>query len=505
MLVALLSSQYARFTTLAQAWLSSGATSFGVYQQGRPLAYWPIGQKLAQPSLTVPIQVGSEVVGDVRVSGVHGQQHEARLRADADMIAYMVALENELQGMTAELVTSQDQQLSLYRLMQTMRSHVTIEETLQALVHEALRMVKIQSCFALFVAPDRDPLFVQHPTTTINEELAWRCYWHAQTMERELLLPNPDDTAWASLPVESLLFVPIHVRGTMMAGLGLVNRQGGEFFAVDLKLARAIADQVSAQIEKVLLYQESYDQAKLRTEMELARRVQLDLLPRHVPQVPGLDIYAHSRPAYQVGGDFFDFISEQGRPFIFSVGDVTGKGLSAALLMTMTRSALHSKALFIPDPNPEIVMRQSHEDLYHDFTQVGVFATAFVGQYERATQRLIYANAGHSPVIYRPRDGAPLLLRADSTAIGVFAVSHSKNQTIQMRQGDLLIVATDGFSDARNHSDETFDHERLLYMADRLVQKSAQEIGQALFDAVDRFSSGRPQDDDQTLVVIKGM
>jgi sigma-B regulation protein RsbU (phosphoserine phosphatase) len=504
MLVALLSSQYARFAALAEAWLAQGATAFGIFQDGRPLVYWPSGHRLTRPSLITPIMQGDEEVGDLRVAGITGPNAEARIRADASMIAYMLQLENELHCMTADLVKSQDQQLALYRLTQAMRDHVTVAETLHALVIEALRMIKAQASFAIFVPNNsQDPQLIQYPEQFLPDTTAWRLYWHAQTTEHEISLPEQDAILPRPAIVENLVVVPIRVRGTIMAGLGLVNRSGG-FGTPDIKLIRAIADQASAQIERILLYQEMFDQAKLRTEMDLARRVQIDLLPRSLPKVPGLDIYASSRPAYQVGGDFYDFILGEGRPFIFSVGDVTGKGLSAALLMTMTRTAIHSKAQFMPYPTPEAVMRQSNEDLYNDFTRVGVFATAFVGQYQPRSQSITYANAGHAPVIYRPFDGEPVLLRADSTAIGILSVSHCRNQELRVRPGDVLIVATDGFSDARNPEDDMFDIDRLIILADQLADRSARDIASALFDAVDQFGGGRTQDDDQTLVVIKG-
>ncbi len=503
MLVALLSSQYARFTALAEAWLALGATAFGIWQDGRPLVYWPAGHRLVRPALIAPIARGDQELGDLRVAGLSGIAYEQRLRADAQLISYLLQLENELQLMTADLVTSQDQQLALYRLTQSMRDHVTVEETLQALVAEAVRIVKAESGYAMFLpGAGQEPLLVQQPAGLLDEERAWRLYWLGQSRERELQLTE----AAADLEAcgaSNLLHVPIRVRGTVMAGLGLLNRPGG-FDAPAIKLSRAIADQASAQIERMLLYQEMFHQAKLRTEMELARRVQLELLPRSLPRVPGLDIYANSRPAYQVGGDFFDFICAEGRPFVFSIGDVTGKGLSAALLMTMTRTAIHSKAQFMPCPTPEAVMRQSNEDLYHDFTRVGVFATAFVGQYAPGSQRLTYANAGHAPVIYRPRDGEPVLLRADSTAIGILPVSHCRNQVLRMAPGDLLIVATDGFSDARDPNEELFGIDRLLELAEQLHGGDARQIAAGMFDATDAFGDGQDQDDDQTLVVIKG-
>ncbi len=504
MLVALLSSQYTRFTALAEAWLAQGANAFGIFQDGRPLLYWPAGQRLAKPSITAMIIHNDEEIADIRVAGMSGISAEMRLRADATLISYMLQLENELQCLTVDLVASQDQQLALYRLTQSMRNHVTINETLQALVIEAMRMTKSHAGFAAFVSSDaQEPLFVQSPEGFLSEDVAWHIYWHTHTAEQEVILPDPERGLHYPPSVENMLAMPIWVRGSIMAVMAVTNRPGG-FGTPNIKLIRAIADQASTQIERILLYQEMFDQTKLRTEMDLARRVQLDLMPHQLPVVPGLDLYASSRPALQVGGDFFDFIVGGNRPFIFSLGDVTGKGLSAALLMTMTRSAIHSKAQFMPDPTPETVMRQSNEDLYHDFTRVGVFATVFVGQYEPSSQKLLYANAGHAPVIYRPFDGRPELLRADSTAIGILPVSPCRNQTLNMRPGDLLVVATDGFSDARNAHDETFDIERLIKLIDQIAPQTACEIANAMFETVDRFGGGRNQDDDQTLVVIKG-
>jgi sigma-B regulation protein RsbU (phosphoserine phosphatase) len=189
MLVALLSSQYARFASLAEAWLAMGATAFGVCQDSRPLVYWPAGHRLAKPSIVAPIMQGDNELGDLRVAGISGFAFDQRLRADAELISYMLQLEDELQLMTADLVTSQDQQLALYRLTQTMRDHVTVEETLAALVTEAMRIVKSQGGYALFVpASAQEPLLVQQPPETVPTELAWRLYWRAQASEREISL-----------------------------------------------------------------------------------------------------------------------------------------------------------------------------------------------------------------------------------------------------------------------------------------------------------------------------
>ncbi|PDW02374.1 PP2C family protein-serine/threonine phosphatase [Candidatus Viridilinea mediisalina] len=503
MLVALLSSQYARFKALADAWIAMGATAFGVSQEDYLLAYWPAGHLLARPSLRAPIMLEDEELGELRVAGLHGLMYEQRLRADATMLAYTLQLERELQQMTADLVTSQDQQVALYRLTQTMRDHLTVEETLRAVVSEAMRMIKAQHGYAMYVPVDaQTALLVQLPGPSLQPELLWQLFWQAQANEQDQHVVDVALETTGDPTTCQILHLPIKVRGAYLAGMGLASTTS-EFSAPDKKLLRAIADQASVQIERTLLYKEMFDQAKLRTEMDLARRVQLDLLPRNLPHIAGLDIYAASRPAYEVGGDFYDFIIQEGRPFMFVTGDVTGKGLSAALLMTMTRSAIHSKARFMPYPTPESVMRQSNEDLYSDFTRVGVFATAFIGQYDTKDHTLTYANAGHSPVIYQPYDAEPILLRADGTAIGVLAINYSRNQRLRLRPGDLLVVATDGFSDMRGADDESFGIERLLTLVTALRTRSAEGIAAGMFEALDQFGQGRSQDDDQTLIVMK--
>ncbi len=505
MLVALLSSQYARFAAVAEAWLAMGATSFGIWQNGHPVAYWPAGARLYQASQVEPIRIGDQVVADIRVSGLSGPVARARLMADAELISYLMKLEDELQCMTSDLVDSQDQLLALYRLTHSLSQHVTVHETLNALLKEALRLISVQGGFAVSIADANEPVVLQRPTDWFDEPLLWRYFWQSHAEDQEVSLTTINSGDASEDAVHELLLVTIRTRDTITGNLGLFQEPGQSFSTPQIKLVQAVADQASAQLEKVLLYQETLDQTKIQAEMELAKRVQLDLLPHELPRVAGLDIFAYSRPASQVGGDFYDFICQPDRPFTFSIGDVSGKGLSAALLMTMARSAIHSKAQFMPEPTPEVVIRQSNEDLYNDFTQVGVFATAFVGQFNSFEQTITYANAGHSPVVYRAHDRPSILLIADSTAIGILPTSFCKNQEVSLQPGELLIAMTDGFSEARNPADEMFGYERLLYLVDKLADKSAREIADALFDTIDRFGSGCPQDDDQTLVILKGV
>ncbi len=498
-------SRRAQLAGVAEAWLAMGAATFSMWSEERLLAQWPRTAPEAQADLVAQIKVAGRKVGKLSVVGLTGPTFQARLQADADLIAHLTLLEDELEHMTAALIEEQDQLLAIYDLTRSFRSHLDIDQTLRSIVRESARLVKAQSAFFALPMEDGQSKLGQYPADLLVTEELLTFFRELQRCGRDLVLNAPSATLHFPDGVHKFLFVPVTIQDSDVAGLTLVNKVAGDFNAPDLKLARAIADQASAQIENVLLYQEMLVQAKLKTEVDLAAQIQLRLLPQHIPSVDGLDIRAASRPALQVGGDFYDFIQRPQQPFVFTIGDVTGKGLPAALLMAMSRTAIRINASAPVTRLPDVIMSRVTEDLYDDFTEVSMFATAFIGQYHHAEHKLVYVNAGHSPVIYCPADSQAQLLEADGTPLGVLPISLCENQVLRFQANDLLIVATDGFSEARSPRDELFGYERLLRLAEEIRHRPAREIVSAFFDAVDRFGAGHPQDDDQTLVVVKGV
>jgi sigma-B regulation protein RsbU (phosphoserine phosphatase) len=267
-----------------------------------------------------------------------------------------------------------------------------------------------------------------------------------------------------------------------------------------------------------LLQRERLARARLETEMQLARRVQMNLLPKALPRLPGVDLYAATRPAFHVGGDFFDFVASTPGHTVLLVSDVSGKGMSAALVMTMTRTILRSivrsaarsdDALSKREPSGRlpraaVLLAQVNDELYDDLTELSMFATAFVAVYDHASRRLVYANAGHSPVIFKPAGEAPRLLEADCPPIGVSRTLEYAEQSVTLRPGDVLVAASDGFSETRNAKDEMFGTERLVRCVEEHTHLAAEAMGQALFAAVGSFRDDEMQEDDQTLIIAKG-
>jgi phosphoserine phosphatase RsbU/P len=507
----ILVSRRAELTAIAQAWLDSGASSFSLWEHDRLLMAWPEGDRpyAADEVSRAPIPVGNHQTGELRVAYTSGATTQARLCADAAMIAALATLEDEVGAITAELVAKQDQLLALYDLVQlqhrtqSTETLINISQMLDAFAREIARLTGTRcACYLLRVAGG-EPIVAQSPDAFLNLCSIQDCVQTLRNGDRDVLLNASDMPAGLRLIAGNLLLAPMRVRDVAMAAIILTTPPGTRFTSPDVKLARTIAKHVGAQVENALLYAELLEQTKLQTEMELATQVQVRLLPQLTPRVRGLDIAARSRPALQVGGDFYDLIERSGQPFIFSIGDATGKGMSAALIMAMCHTIIRSAAKFMPDPIPESILRRVNENLYADLTALDTLVTAFAGYYDPDRRELIYANAGHSPVIFKPVAGPARLLEADAPPIGVFPQCLAEDHRIALRPGDVLIAATDGFSEARNAAGEMYGYEEFTLLVENMAAATAEEIADVLFDTMDRFSSGHAQDDDQTLIVLK--
>ncbi|MEO1646228.1 MAG: PP2C family protein-serine/threonine phosphatase, partial [Chloroflexota bacterium] len=211
--------------------------------------------------------------------------------------------------------------------------------------------------------------------------------------------------------------------------------------------------------------------------------------------IEGLDVWSYCRPALEVGGDFYEFM-QRGKSFRFALGDVAGKGISAALLMAMSRTVLK----VLKEPTPMDVMERFNEHLYDDFSRVHSFVTLFLGYYDLVTHSVTYANAGHSPVIYCPVDDVPRILEADSPPIGVLDETMVANHTIRMEKGDVLVVSSDGIPEATHLMGTMLGYQNMLDMIEAYRHSSAKKIGKMLLKAANLHHI---QDDDQTIVVIK--
>lgn len=492
---------------LADAWADQGASAFYLTDQtDNVLVQWPPFPPVERATFAAPITISGRPVGKLQVCGKDTAVARLRLATDAHLLSEVLQLEYELERMTTDIIDQQDQLMALHHLAQTTRVHKGLTQTLRDLAQITAQLLKTEYAFMALQRNQQPPLLAAYPQENWSE--AWwqpllKLFENGSAKQQWLFHQHDPLLTSLATPMRNLLVKRIPVRLDTSLLLGAANKVDGDFQAPDLKLFSTIAEPAAANLENALLHQEMLARTRIQTEMDLARQVQMRLLPQRTPAIPGLELAAQSRPASHVGGDFYDFITNGEQILTLTLGDVSGKGMPAALLMAMLRTVLRGKAQEMNSPAPAQLLGNTNEYLYTDFSEVDMFATLFIGQYDCRGHQLYYANDGHAPVIYRPVQGPARLLAADAPPLGLLPINLAEQYTLAFQPGDLLIITSDGFSEAENKHGEMFGYERLLQLVDQLATVEATGLIQGIFTTIDHFTGGQSQSDDQTLLVLK--
>jgi len=247
---------------------------------------------------------------------------------------------------------------------------------------------------------------------------------------------------------------------------------------------------------------EKREKERMQQELEIARKIQDSLLPEKTPSVPGLDIGAITFPAKEVGGDFYDFIQVDPQNLGFVIADVSGKGVPAALFMSLSRAIIRANAF--RNQNCADAIIQSNKLIEED-SKTCMFVTVFYGILETSTNLYRYVNAGHNPpiLIRSGSDQTETLSTAGGIALGIFEDIELQESHVQLQPGDLLIHYTDGITEAFNDKGEEFGEERLVEVILTNRTLTAADLVKATIAAVEAFADGYPQTDDITLIVLK--
>ena len=246
------------------------------------------------------------------------------------------------------------------------------------------------------------------------------------------------------------------------------------------------------------------ERQQLESELELAQDVQKMLLPQEVPNIPGLEIAAFSRPAQIVGGDYFDFVDFSNGLHGLAIADVAGHGVSASLHMASIQALL--RTLVPLSQSPSEVMRQIHKLFIHNI-RFETFVTFFIGAFDSSTQTLSFSNAGHQPALVlhknKSKKEAVEMLWPTGAAIGLVEEAEFAEKTIELNEEDLLVLYTDGVTEAVNLQNQEFGRERLIELSEQVNKGSAKQIVQKIRQGIEEFSEGRPFADDTTIVICK--
>ena len=397
-------------------------------------------------------------------------------------------------------------------LSRAIGASVDSQDIIRKIVDRSMRAVQAEQTVVTLVEHSADQTMktlvramtssAEHPHYHLNENLLGWMHLY----KKPLLTNDPtNDERFKGLKwdrtIHSVLCVPLMVKSELKGVITSYNKkQKMGFTQEDQRLLAIIAGQSAQIIENARLYEEEKAYASIQEQVKLAYQIQLDLLPKSNPDVNGYDIAARSIPAQMVGGDYFDFIQVKDDQWAICLGDVSGKGLPASLLMANLQATLRGQTL-LDAPTAESVLRSNK--LMYRSTDPEKFATLFYGVLNTSKNQLSYCNAGHEIPFVLTSGEETTRLETGGMALGILDDFPYQESAVTLNPQDVLIIYSDGIPDATNEFDHPFGEQQLIALTREHRSASAQSILERIIAAVKKHEGKTAQLDDLTLVVIK--
>lgn len=417
-----------------------------------------------------------------------------RLQALGNLLAVCLESEEEFNQLVEDHISNTNQLVALYNIIS--RTHETWEvgEKLLVMIEEAGRQTGA-SLAAIRVETETFSGTYYWPTS--EAEVRARAD-RLMGQAREAVGPV------AGQPPDFYASVPIKVEGQAVGWMVVGDRFTCEAFQTrDLKLLGALAELTAGFLLTSRLQEKVLSTSIFQRELSIAADIQDMLMPRMLPDVAGLDLAATCVPAQSVGGDFYVVQKLPEDRCAFAIGDVTGKGVPAALIMAMTRTVFRSLGSL--EMGPREILQRLSEVLFDDLEGVGKFVTMIIGTYDLGTRRIEIANAGHSPVLYSAGPDDPFQsLEPPLPPLGVVEDMNWEPLSLEFPPGAMLVLSSDGITEARNVRGEMFEEQRLQSVLYEHRNADAAAVLGRVIGQVGVFSRGARQFDDQTLLICKG-
>jgi serine phosphatase RsbU (regulator of sigma subunit)/anti-sigma regulatory factor (Ser/Thr protein kinase) len=424
---------------------------------------------------------------------VWGSADPGLLRAAAAQFAavvdQMIETASAHQELIATLVETQDQMVSLYAVAQLQAGSMELDEVDQRLLPLVSQLTR--SIAVALVGPDTAIRSWGEPDAVrwlveagAGQDWTTNGRWHRLSGE-----------------VYTGLLWPLAGRRAEPAALVLARSLELPFRTTDFKLMGFLGGTVASARDAAVLHQEAIRNAKIEQEHEVTSRLAQAVLPSHPPKLPGCEVAEVCIPARSAGGDFYTHAVAGGTLF-FAVGDVAGKGLPAALVMTKVIAACTAAFAAHGPQSLEEMVSQLCETLYPYLADIGLFATILVGTYHPASGEVQVLNAGHSPTLVVRADGIDQVPPV-MPPLGVLPTRTGAARTIQLGEGDLLVIGSDGLTEQENPDGELFGYDRLEHELAQLHGQPADSVHRQVMRLVEMHGAGVPASDDQTLMVIR--
>jgi sigma-B regulation protein RsbU (phosphoserine phosphatase) len=479
-----------------------------------------------RPGLSRPLEFLGKRVGSLELHPwwqVQAEELRALAHAIGQIVEDRLYTEHEIASLAAELAGRYEEIHLLSRITETLGSVFDVQQVSKIALEFALKAVPAQRASLLVVDETEGTLRIV-AQRGIPEEVAQQtrirpgegiCGWVFEKGEPLLvedisrlqhLRPAPvpqgryATNSFLSVP---LVATPLQIRGRKMGVLNLADRVDGKPFTTsDLKTLTTIASVTAIALHNCHLVEQAKAAERLRRELEIAKNIQRSLLPKYWPEIPGGQLAGLYLPAQTIGGDYYDFYHDETQLLSMVVADVSGHDIGAALLMIEARSAIRSEMSRWRDPAE--ILHGTNRALYEDLESGGLFISAFCARLDPSTWTLEYANAGHCwPIWVDGRSGEVRRLDAEGMIIGIWPEVNFEKREVQLQPQDIVLMFTDGVSEAKSPAGEPFGEERLGTLVSTYRQEEPWRLTQILRDALRSFTGNAEFVDDITVVVLK--
>jgi sigma-B regulation protein RsbU (phosphoserine phosphatase) len=405
----------------------------------------------------------------------------------------------------------------LLGLIARINSTISLDELLGSIMESTKSIMQAEASSLMLLDKETQELVVALPTGPAKAEISGKrippgkgfAGWVAEH-KKPILVNDPQNdprflgeiSSNSGFTTKSLVCVPLrNAEGEVIGVLQAVNRLiRTAFDDSDLDLMVSLANQAAIAIEREKLVQKEIVAQRYSEQLETARAIQYQFIPKSAPEISGYAVHGMSDPAQAVGGDYLDFLKIDGGRFGFVIADVVGKGVPAALLMANLRSTLRTIAF--TGAWPQDIITQVNEYIIPDL-KMGQFITLFYGELEVATNKFRYVNAGHNPpMLLHGKSGAISELTVGGPIIGIMKNCVYEEGSVILEPGDLVCMYTDGVTEAMNDSHEQFDEQRLRNVLLEHKGKSPKAVVEAINKAINAFTGPKEPDDDRTMIAL---
>jgi serine phosphatase RsbU (regulator of sigma subunit) len=470
---------------------------------------------------SVPLRSGDRTLGILNVAGSDWPSFSLQALALLSNVGSQMGIALERARLFDLLQERRiHEQAALLNLSNQLLSHLDLEDLMDYLVREARQLLEADACALMLPDEESGELVFCAASGWRRDPVAERRRVPADersgpglVMRTQQLLQVEDIEAsdldlgrsdW--LRVEGFrghTVVPLVAEGRAIGAMVIDTYQPRLMDEGEMRFLRLMVNQAAMAIEKARLHREEIKQQRLEQELAVARQIQLTFLPEVLPVMPGWEFAAYYQAARMVGGDFYDFFELPGEPGQLGmvIADVTDKGVPAALFMALSRTLIRTTAL--SGRSPGAALARANQLILKD-SQANRFVSAFYATLDTGSGKLAYANAGHNrPLWLQVATGELQELAARGIVLGVLYDLDLEECEIDVAPGDVLVFYTDGVTEAIDANHQLFGEDRLRAAVKANPEGSAQEVLEAIVQAVNTFTGNSPPSDDLTLFVVK--